>query len=155
MSTRQTLYFAYLFIFGLSLFSIAWGQESPVAKLKQEHNVTSIILDEKGIPTFIEGDLTPKGFQGDEKEKTYKFFEENRDLFRIVDPRNELQIARTVKDELGMIHIRLNQLYKGLKVYRSELITHFTSAGKLQSINGRYLSGINVPNTPRTGKTET
>ena len=134
--------------------STAWSQESPVAKLKREYNVTNITFDKKGIPTFIKGDLTPKGIQGDEKEKTYKFFEENRELFKMVDPRNELQIARIAKDELGMTHVRLNQLYKGIKVYGSELITHFTSSGKLKSINGRFLSGINAPNTPRIGKAE-
>lgn len=129
--------------------STMWSQESPIEKLKREYKVQIIHFNKKGIPDDIMGDLTPKGIKGDEKEITYKFFEDNRDLFKMVDPRKELKINRINKYQAGDTHIRMDQFYKGLKVFGHQLITHFNSAGKLKSITGTFLSEINVPTTPQ------
>ncbi len=37
-----------------------------IEKLRSEHKITRLALDAKGIPTFLEGDLTPSGISGDD-----------------------------------------------------------------------------------------
>ena len=128
--------------------STMWSQESPVAKLKRVYKVRNITFDKQGIPRWLDGNLTPKGVQGDAKEKTYKFFEENKDLYKMQNPANELKVISVVKDPDNRTYIRLKQLYKGIDVYGSELITHFNEKNELETVNGDFLTGITISVTP-------
>lgn len=129
----------YLILVFLTTFSISWSQNLEITKIR---------YNESEIPTFIEGDLTPLNAQSDEKENTYLFFEQNRELYRMLDPRDELQVKRIETDDLDMTHVRLNQIYKGIEVYGVEMISHFTSSGGLRSVNGKYIPGIDVSVVP-------
>ncbi len=136
------------FIITLFHFQILAQNKEAVSKLKNEYTITNLIIDENGVPSYIEGNLTPKGVLGEEKEKALKFFNENKDLFGMSIPENELKVKTIEKDELQMIHIRFNQYYKDIPVYGHELIAHYASNGELKTVNGSFLSGINIPNNP-------
>jgi len=126
-------------------------------RFRQEKKITNFIVNDKGMPTFIKGNLTPKGLKSistgqvsnNANEQTFLFFEENRELFQMVDPRKELNIARIDTDNLGMTHVKLKQMWQGVEVYGSEMIAHFTPTGELSILNGEFLAGIDVPVLPK------
>ncbi|MEI6050282.1 MAG: M4 family metallopeptidase, partial [Bacteroidota bacterium] len=105
-------------------------------------------MNKKGIPNFIEGNLNAVGIKGNKEEQTIRFFEENKGLFGMPDPRKELKITQTDKDNLGFTHVRLIQHYNGIRVYGSELISHFSKNDELRVINGEYLSEISIQSSP-------
>jgi len=86
--------------------------------------------------------------KGDEINVSYAFFEENKDLFRMNNPRQELIVKKTKKDDIGMTHVFLKQTYKDVEVYGGELIVHFTSNKRIKSINGFYEHGIKISTIP-------
>lgn len=147
-----------LFLFAGLLPGLLWGignvaQGQPanaelLAEFQQKFHVTTFLVDEKGMPTFIEGELSSKGAQGDETEKAYRFFENAREVFGLTEPRTELALVRSVRDELTMTHIRFHQFHRGVRVYGNEYLAHFSPAGDLQTVNGTFLTGITVPTEP-------
>ena len=60
----------------------------------------------------------------------------------------ELSLRKTVQDDLGMKHVRLDQRYKGLRVIGRELVAHYAVDGTLRTVNGNFEPGINVETTP-------
>ena len=132
------------------------GNTILIEKFRQEKKVTQLLTDKHGTPTYIEGSLTPSGAKsGDNaEEKTFQFFEENRGLFKLNEPRNELKIIRVKKDETGMTHVRLIQLYKGVEIYGAESITHFRNSGELSVVNGDFQTGIDISADPKIAASE-
>ncbi len=122
--------------------------QDALEKLKAQHKVTDISMGSNGVPTLLVGKLTPADAKGTPEEITFQFFEENKALYKMHFPAKELKVQRTSKDELNMTHIRLRQQYEGVEVYGGELITHFNSRGELQSVNGNFLTDINIPIAP-------
>src|SRR6185436_6879292 len=41
------------------------------------------------------------------------------------------------RDELGMTHVRLDRLYKGVKVFPEQVITHLSPNGRVQRLTGQ------------------
>jgi bacillolysin len=146
---KLVITFSFL-LFTLSVIQAQENRNEYIDKFKKEKKVTDLILSIKGIPTFIKGNLTPKDVKLNEteEEKTYRFFEENEILFNMSEPRKQLKIMKVVKDELGMTHVKLRQIYQNIEVYGTELIAHFTSMGELSIINGEYYTGIDGPTKP-------
>ncbi|MFC1453942.1 M4 family metallopeptidase [Verrucomicrobiota bacterium] len=64
--------------------------------------------------------------------------------YRLHDAAKEFSAIKTQADELGFRHVRLDQVYKGLKVVGAEVIVHFNKAGKAYQVNGRYIPDINI-----------
>lgn len=64
----------------------------------------------------------------------------------IQDPVGEFQLQSVFRDQLGMFHVRLNQIYKGVPVFGKQLIVHLNPDGSLRSITGDYKAGITVSN---------
>ncbi len=65
---------------------------------------------------------------------------------RIADPANEFKVVRAETDELGMAHVRLQQIFQGIPVHGAELIAHARD-GEFASANGRYFATPNLPST--------
>jgi Zn-dependent metalloprotease len=124
------------------------NEENVLTEFQKKYTVKIFKTNSVGIPTFIEGDLTPFSANGDEINISYIFFQENQRLFQMGNPRQELIVKKVKKDELGMTHVTFNQLYKGIEVYGGELIVHFSSTKRIKSVNGFYKPGIKIPTTP-------
>jgi Zn-dependent metalloprotease len=65
-------------------------------------------------------------------------------VYRLRDASKEFYAKRTQTDELGYRHVRLDQLYGGLRVIGAEVIVHFNKAGIAYQVNGRYIPDINI-----------
>jgi len=99
-----------------------------------------------GAAATLVGDFSAPG--ADRGRATFKFLEENRDLFKIKDPSAELAIVRHEQDGLGMEHIFLAQTYRGVKVFGAELAVHHAAEGNIVMVNGHYVPGIDIDVRP-------
>jgi len=100
------------------------------------------------IPIFVSGknlkSLTPSSngvnLTWDALDSlTLTFLQENQTLVRIDNPKEEFKTVSHVEDELGMKHIRYQQIYKGIEVWGCEIYMHLNGDNTLRSFNGRYL----------------
>ena len=55
----------------------------------------------------------------------------------IIDPSHEFTIEKTEKDDLGQIHVKMQQIYNNVPVYGSEVILHIVN-GEITHFNGSY-----------------
>lgn len=101
-------------------------------------------------PVFIGGKLTQPGYavSSDVKSAGIKFVTENKELFGLKSPAEELRAVSVEKDELSMSHIKYQQVYKGIKVYKGELIVHLAADGAVESVNGRHYTTPDIAVTP-------
>lgn len=60
--------------------------------------------------------------------------------------------SRSQRDELGQVHVRINQSIAGLRVVGAELIVHIEEAsGAVRGINGRFAADRGLPRAARVG----
>lgn len=119
-----------------------------IGHLYSAYHVENILLSESGIPRYITGDLTPAGRFGDLTETSYAFFMDNSGLYRMTDPRAELKVVRTERDDIGMTHIEFAQYYRGVPVLHGEMKVHFGGDQLIKTVNGDYFDGIDLDVTP-------
>ncbi|MHB9112342.1 MAG: M4 family metallopeptidase [Thermoleophilia bacterium] len=100
-----------------------------------------------GVPAFITGSITPP-VDGSPLDETLAFLSLNREIFQMNDPAAELVAERQYGDELGMVHLQMAQVYRGIHVFGAELGVHYTADGKIGMVNGNYVPGISIPVEP-------
>jgi Zn-dependent metalloprotease len=66
------------------------------------------------------------------------YIQDKKELFKLIDPLNELKIKETVSDIDGNHHVRLSQSYKGLPIWSKDITVHYDK-DKIYLINGRYI----------------
>ncbi|MFZ1218328.1 MAG: M4 family metallopeptidase, partial [Chthoniobacterales bacterium] len=62
-------------------------------------------------------------------------------------PGSNLQTARTTTDSMGMKHVRLNQVYQGLRVFGAQVVVHMNNEG-ITGVNGDYVPDISIGTVP-------
>lgn len=67
------------------------------------------------------------------------------------NPAEEWEMRIANEDKLGNHHIRMQQVYKGIKVFGGEIVLH-SKSGKFNSINGRYFISPDVEVEPALNK---
>jgi Zn-dependent metalloprotease len=134
----------FLIIFLLNAQYVASQMRDPLERLKAVHKVRYITLDKRGVPTWLEGILTPKNFKGNALEIVYCFFEENKELYKLEDPAIEL---RVIRDGSHGEAIRLQQYKDGAKVEEGVLRVSFDNHWELHEIRGR-LQPVTISTTP-------
>lgn len=82
------------------------------------------------------------------------YLEDHSSDWGIQNPVEEFQLQSVFRDQLGMLHVRLNQEYKGVPVFGKQLIVHLNSDGSLRSITGDYKAGITVSTKPKLTRQE-
>ncbi|MGB3777428.1 MAG: M4 family metallopeptidase, partial [Tunicatimonas sp.] len=73
-------------------------------------------------------------------EAAQHYLTEARSLMRIELPEQEFVAQQQWKDDQGTQHLRLQQHYRGVPVYGSEIIVHADPATTVQGLNGRYIA---------------
>jgi Zn-dependent metalloprotease len=102
-------------------------------------------LDENGIPTRIEEDLSKGITAVDPIEKGYQFFEINKDLFKINNPRKEL-----IVEKASTSYIRFSWAPNGVKVGCPGYKIFFNKDGKPNLIKGEiYIEARNIDTHPK------
>ncbi len=69
-------------------------------------------------------------------------------FFRAKDAALEFKAHRVDADTLGDHHVRVRQMYQGLKVVGGELIVHFGKDDTAYEVNGRYVPDVSVGIAP-------
>ncbi|HOP06685.1 MAG TPA: M4 family metallopeptidase [candidate division Zixibacteria bacterium] len=101
-----------------------------------------------GVATFVSGHLSSNKSTGNEVEAALEFLEANQGAFRIESPRENLLVKRVDKDDLGMVHVRFDQYYQGIRILEGELLAHFSADGLLQTVNGNVETELDLSITP-------
>ncbi len=117
----------------------------PSPSVLNSNEIKNVILDNKnGTPRLIE--VKPPAVQKSNSiqsmnnpvTQAMNFMIANKDLLKISDPANEFKLESTKKDDLGMTHVRYEQVYKGLEVWGNEVYVHFDKQGNISSLTGRF-----------------
>lgn len=104
-----------------------------------EHKVLK--SSETGLPVFIESKATEdtKKFAKNQSVETVgmNYLMDIKGLLRVKDPSSEFQSISKKVDDLGQTHMKMQQVYNGVKVYGSEVVVHLDKKGQVQTFNGR------------------
>jgi len=92
------------------------------------------------IPSAVMGKLTEPGFvkKNSLKEDVLRFLTSNKELFGIQNPTDELELLGNFEDELGQTHIKFQQRYANIKIFKGQMIVHVSSDGSIIGVNGKY-----------------
>lgn len=106
---------------------------------KYQHRVLQ--KSEKGVPLFIRSNTTEATAKSILKqsidEVRLDYLRDVSPLLQIKDAGSEFVETSRKNDALGKTHIKLQQVYQGVKVYGSELILHLDKNKKVEAMNGR------------------
>ncbi len=124
-------------------------QNDAIAKLAQISERTLKINWDKtlGTPIFMSGKTLQSAETAPARavtadvaaDRAMKFMRDNKKLLRIENPIDEFVMNRTEHDDLGMTHIRYQQIYRGLEVWGRDVVVHLNRDGQVESFNGRYI----------------
>ncbi|WP_099188698.1 M4 family metallopeptidase [Tepidibacter mesophilus] len=102
--------------------------------IKEEIQIKAKLKEKSGLE-FIE--VKNSGKKTKNIDGVVEFFEENKETFKIDNPKDEFELINKNTDKLGNTHIKLQQLYKGNPIYGKEYIVHFNKEGSIYAINGK------------------
>jgi hypothetical protein len=89
---------------------------------------------DRGAPVLADGKTAERA--------TVDLLARYKDLFRMREPARELRASRTQQDELGMTHVRFQQVTHGVPVVGAELTAHYDRAGRVTSIQANYVPDL-------------
>lgn len=69
-------------------------------------------------------------------------------IFNISNAAAEFAVLNTTTDHRNRTHVRMRQIYRGLKVLGGELIVHFNADGSAYAVNGNYITNAAISITP-------
>ena len=96
--------------------------------------------DRNGTPAFMSRPLAntrAKSLHVTAAERARGFISDNPALFRIREPRRELDAVATLDGPLGNQHVCFRQTYQGLPLWAHDLVVHLRG-GEPYAFNGRY-----------------
>lgn len=98
--------------------------------------------------------LVRDGGTGDATARAIAFLTTYGALFGITDASSELTPLREVRDATPeTVHVRLNQLYRGVPVFGTQLVVHVNSEG-ITGVNGFFVPDITVGIDPTLSPAE-
>ena len=114
-------------------------QWTPEVLLDPNTQLLRVIRDpQTGLPIWMEGNIdkfSPKS--APVSEQAAQFLTKASRAMQVTAPAEEWRAAGQQEDELGQVHLRYRQYYKGLPVYGSEVILHARN-NTVFALNGRY-----------------
>jgi bacillolysin len=118
----------------------------------QTGHIEMTLAPDTGLPIFIKGVPQPEGLDLNDRAvleaQCFRYMEQVKELLRIRNPEEEWTIISVEKDDLGWRHIRMQQMYQGVKVYGGEVVLHADDR-VIRLFNGRYFPTPSVSvNTP-------
>lgn len=100
------------------------------------------------LETLSEGDLLVGMKTTDPVESAYKFFDMNKTMFGVKNPRAELKVYKVTKDTFG-VEVDFKQFYRGLETSKDYIIiTRFSPDGELQRFSGTFYPDISLSIIP-------
>lgn len=96
-----------------------------------------------GLPVSILGDIEYQPLPGNSRPEapahSLGYLEAIKDKLKLTAPVDEFSVTAVSTDELGITHVRLQQVARGIPVYGSEIALHLKN-GRVFMMNGRYYS---------------
>ncbi|MEJ1238751.1 M4 family metallopeptidase [Chryseolinea sp. T2] len=93
-----------------------------------------------GLPSFIQSGrkavTARSGQQSDARVASYSFLEELKETLKVKNPQEEFSIRSLHIDAANRTHVRMEQLYRGVPVYGSEVMVHL--GREEDTFNGQY-----------------
>ncbi len=93
-----------------------------------------------GRPLFIEnlqpGTSANKAARVSATAAVTQFLSQTRGLLGLSNPASDFELGQSTTDELGQIHIRLQQTFRAVPIYGAELVAHLID-GAVTTLNGR------------------
>ncbi|MRI00689.1 T9SS type A sorting domain-containing protein [Kriegella sp. EG-1] len=106
---------------------------------KYEHHVLN--KSENGLPLFIKSKATAETAaltaKQSIKNSANDYLIDVKNLLQINDPTAEFKEISYEVDKLGQTHIKMQQMFQGVKVYGSEVVLHLDEDNKVSALNGR------------------
>ncbi|MFA4923549.1 MAG: M4 family metallopeptidase, partial [Ignavibacteriaceae bacterium] len=92
------------------------------------------------VPSSITGNLTQSGYvrSNSRKEDVVNFLAENKELFGLQNPAAELDLMTVTEDNLGQTHLKFQQKYENVILFKGQLIVHISNDGRIIGVNGKY-----------------
>ena len=123
----------------------------PNITAKNELPNLEIFYDDKnGMPIMLKGMVGTQSIQlGNEssiQDAALEYLNAIKIALRIDDPSNEFEVVKIQTDALGMTHIRMQQVFMGIKVEGGELILHTDLNNKIVMAAGRFYPTPNMDN---------
>ncbi len=102
------------------------------------------------VPSSITGNLTQTGYvrSTSRKEDALKFIAENKELFGLQNPSNELDLLTASVDDLGQTHLKFQQKYENVILFKGQLIVHISNDGRVIGVNGKYYPTLQFNTKP-------
>ena len=95
------------------------------------------------VPAHVEGSsATALGKGITARHATVAFLTKFREEYKLSDPESSFVVAREERDELGMTHLRMQQVVRGIVVANRELTAHFDERGGLKSVDSTHAAGL-------------
>ncbi len=99
-------------------------------------------------PVLLQGTLARDLDLGN-ADAVRSFLRNTGPVFGLQSADHDFTPVRYRKDDLGMVHTRVQHYYKGVKVFGSEIILHADARGVVKLMNGQLVDDIDVDVTPR------
>jgi len=96
----------------------------------------TIVRNEQGMPIYIEGIPRRANQVGKTiDQQVWSYLDALKNTLKIHSPQDELDIQAIEKDELGQVHVKLQQYIQGVKVYGAEIWLH-QNQQQIELMNG-------------------
>jgi len=113
-------------------------KSEPWKLIVHEQNGTPVFLGKSRTGTWSLRIKRPAGPSLPARQKALRYIEENRALFCLKNPFEELRVADEHRDEFGRQHITFKQFWQGVPVWGHDLVMHLDADGELYACNARY-----------------
>ncbi|HEU4962644.1 MAG TPA: hypothetical protein VFV52_02150 [Bacilli bacterium] len=97
--------------------------------------------EERGTPSFLSGKLSEK-LEGEPYEMALEFLDSVKALYHVKSPKKSFALKKVQQDQLGIRHVRLNHMVRGIPVWGDELIVHIDKTGVVRSVNGEFTPNV-------------
>ena len=109
-----------------------------------------ISYDKNGMPIMFKGMVGNQTIQLGNvtsiQNAALEYLNSIKVALRIDDPANEFEVVKIETDALGMTHIRMQQVFMGIKVEGGELILHTDLNNRIAMAAGRFYPTPNMDN---------
>ena len=110
--------------------------------------VGMVSVDRDGIPTFVAGKLGNLG-RGDDQGAALRFVRHVGALYDAMGD-EELMASRTQTDDLGQVHVRFQQSFRGIPIDGAEVVVHASEiSGEVHALSGRLFPTAGLPRAAR------
>jgi len=89
-----------------------------------KHKLRASYDQKTGEIIAIHGEIPEIKNYATHQERCIKYLEQIKDAFHLTDPASEILPVETLHDDKDRIHTKLDQVYKGIKVFGGELAVH-------------------------------